>query len=197
MVNFRSERYSDTSSGDPQILTIAIGQNPQELENYFKAGRLINKGVSLSNSIDNFMDNHSANVHVRTLGRLGIAKAIVKAENRSSLHYPKDNIYNDIGFERLQDTWLVSLFKSMQEGISKDQVESFFDDLSFVIFNYDRCVEHFFFRALQAHYGLDKAAAAEIVQKAVIKHPYGTIEDFLGSKQAALMWSNLGRIAFR
>jgi hypothetical protein len=42
-----------------------------------------------------------------------------------------------------------------------------------VIFNYDRCVEHFFRHALQRFYNVTAKDAASIVGKAKIFHPYG------------------------
>ena len=52
---------------------------------------------------------------------------------------------------------------------------------TFVVFNYDRCVEHFLFLGLQNYYGINDGAAAELVGYLRIFHPYGTV--------GALPWS--------
>jgi hypothetical protein len=50
----------------------------------------------------------------------------------------------------------------------------FFDQSAFVIFNYDRCVEHFFIHALSKFYSISIEEASEIVSNASFYHPYGT-----------------------
>lgn len=54
-------------------------------------------------------------------------------------------------------------------------VEGLFDQVMFVVFNYDRCLEHFLIHALQALYGITLEAAKKIVANISIVHPYGTV----------------------
>jgi hypothetical protein len=51
--------------------------------------------------------------------------------------------------------------------------DKIFDRCTFVIFNYDRCVEHFFLEALQRSYDITSNEAVDIIAKARIYHPYG------------------------
>jgi hypothetical protein len=57
----------------------------------------------------------------------------------------------------------------------KSNAGQIFDNVSFVVFNYDRCVEFFLLQALQAMYSIPLNDAASIVQDLSIIHPYGTI----------------------
>ncbi len=47
--------------------------------------------------------------------------------------------------------------------------------MSFVIFNYDRCIEHFLFNTLQNYYGIQSDEAAILMQALKIIHPYGMV----------------------
>lgn len=47
--------------------------------------------------------------------------------------------------------------------------------ISFVIFNYDRCVEHYLYHALQTYYLLSANEAASVLKDLEVYHPYGTV----------------------
>lgn len=49
--------------------------------------------------------------------------------------------------------------------------------MSFIIFNYDRCIEHFLINALSLVYTMPLEDAASIVSDLNIIHPYGTVGD--------------------
>ncbi len=44
-----------------------------------------------------------------------------------------------------------------------------------VVFNYDRCIEHYLFHAFQTYYGIRPQDAASLVAELAIYHPYGTV----------------------
>lgn len=60
-------------------------------------------------------------------------------------------------------------------GIDKDHVQEIFKHVSFIIFNYDRCIEYFLTQALRLKYGLSEASAQEIMDTLKIYHPYGAV----------------------
>ena len=41
------------------------------------------------------------------------------------------------------DTWLVKFMYMLGRGVPKENVREIFDNVSFIVFNYDRCVEFF------------------------------------------------------
>ena len=57
----------------------------------------------------------------------------------------------------------------------KNDINQLFNNVSFIIFNYDRCVEHFIFHFLQNYYGIDPDEAAEIISGVKLFHPYGLV----------------------
>lgn len=165
--------------GDHQIYSI-LQQVVQEdgtrdVNPYLHACWLVRDGIQLSYSIDNFLDKHAHEPKVQLCGRLAIVKRILEAERHSKLYVDRRNTYNTINFQGLATTWIVALFKMMQDKVRRQDVGSFFDDARFITFNYDRCIEHFFFHALQRNYGMDAAEAAEIMKRLQIIHPYGRV----------------------
>jgi hypothetical protein len=51
-----------------------------------------------------------------------------------------------------------------------------------VVFNYDRCIEHYLFHALQNYYGIPREEAAVAMGHLEVHHPYGQVGD--------LPWAN-------
>jgi hypothetical protein len=67
-------------------------------------------------------------------------------------------------------------------GVSKTSVEQIFAHVSFVVFNYDRCIEHYFEQAIASHFMLDLPKAATIVRQHLrIVHPYGHLGELSGT----------------
>ncbi|GJM43505.1 MAG: hypothetical protein DHS20C21_03470 [Gemmatimonadota bacterium] len=74
--------------------------------------------------------------------------------------------------------WLRYLFTEMDSGASLD---SFLDNqVSFVTYNYDRSLEHFFSVALGATYGLPRAECANVVREIPICHVHGQLGHYPG-----------------
>src|SRR6185437_10732142 len=55
------------------------------------------------------------------------------------------------------------------------EIEHFFDGVTFVSFNYDRCVEHFFRHSIAGLYGVNAATSAKVVGSLKVLHPYGSL----------------------
>jgi hypothetical protein len=71
------------------------------------------------------------------------------------------------------NSWLVGLMRLLVRQTPYADRARILDQCSFVIFNYDRCVEHFFLHALQRFYDIGGTEASDIVGNARIYHPYG------------------------
>ncbi|WP_300391685.1 hypothetical protein [Henriciella sp.] len=179
LVDIRFEDGLRICSGDHDIYQACKrqGGNPNE---FLYAGWRIRDGVKLTDSIDNFLDKHHEDQKVRFIGKLGIARAISEAEGKSKLagtrHKPDDTSY----MNQVNGTWVHELFKHLQRAVRKEDVEQIFSNVSFVIFNYDRCVEKYLRTAVQLAYSIDESLAEQIVREANIFHPYGTIGNLPG-----------------
>jgi hypothetical protein len=154
----------------------SLGQDPErQLNKYGDAAQVITTGITLSNSIDDFLNIHSNNPYVIQLGKASIVRVILNAEKDSDLYINQSNIYNKLDFGKVDQTWFVKLMRVLGPGGSPDTVEAVFKNLSFIVFNYDRCLEHFLANAISALYSIEREASVEIVKKITIIHPYGTI----------------------
>jgi hypothetical protein len=177
------------SDGDPDILD-AIQQFANDrptLDSYLAAAKRIREGIIFSSSIDTFLDLHRDDVKITQLGKLAIAKTILEREKNSSLFID----YNSTEFrdvQSLKETWLVRFVRGLSDGVRREEINRLFERVSFVVFNYDRCIEHFLYQSLKKLYGLSDGEAAAAMKNLVILHPYGTISD--------LPWQTRGGIPF-
>ena len=77
--------------GDPKIYD-AICLHTQGIPNgdpasFVHGGRKIHEAIHQVSSIDSFIDNHFGDFEVELCGKLGICRAILKAELNSLLHF--------------------------------------------------------------------------------------------------------------
>lgn len=62
------------------------------------------------------------------------------------------------------------------EGTFAIELEDIFRNISFIFFNYDRCIEFYLWIALQDYFNITSQEAAKLVQtKLKIIHPYGSL----------------------
>lgn len=142
---------------------------------YYSAFRLIHEGVLLANSIDDFLNIHEGSPEVVTVGKAAIVRSILNAERHCKLYVDPSNIYNKLDIAQIRDSWFVKFMQVLGPGRKVREVESVLSDVSFINFNYDRCLEYFLRHALQLLYGIQPQQAAGIVSKANIIHPYGSV----------------------
>jgi hypothetical protein len=162
------------TTGDSELFDSIRQAFHQEAKEYQKAGWLIRDGIILANSIDDFLHVHRHDARVVAMGKAAIAKCILEAERSSKLHYSMRDEQSTINFAACADTWLVKLMRLLGRGVAHADRGTIFDRCAFIVFNYDRCIEHFFIHALSRFYNIDQAESKEIVSKAIIYHPYGT-----------------------
>lgn len=162
--------------GDADILD-AVQQyagDRESINGYLAAARRMREGIPFSKSIDTFMDAHRDDQKIQLLGKLAIAKTILEYEQKSCMHI-SDRSRDFRDENKLHQTWFTNLSRGLNDGVRRDQVEHIFDKVSFIVFNYDRCVEHFLQNALRKHYGLSDAEVQSVIKTLSILHPYGTI----------------------
>lgn len=177
-LDFRFNHYSSPSgrgrsSGDDHLFESFRRTFKDEGQHFQQAGWIIRDGIVLANSIDDFLDVHQHDDRIVRLGKAAIAKCILEAERSSRLHFTLRHANDSIDFAGNANTWLVKLMKLLDRGLRLADRASIFDQCSFVVFNYDRCIEHFFTHALSRFYKIDQTESRQIVEKARIYHPYG------------------------
>lgn len=162
-----------------QLRTLQTVEQSDSRQRYIEAASAISRGLPLAISIDNFIDAHRGNFDVEKCGKIAIFHSILEAEKSSKLYFGDVSNERNINVSEIKDSWLVSLFQMATEGVSKETLKSSLQNLSFISFNYDRCIAHFFEVALRVYYGLGRSEASEIVSGIQIFHPYGSLGPLL------------------
>jgi hypothetical protein len=148
---------------------------PLQDNGYDRAAQLISGGVRLAKSIDDFMDRHSDKEPVQRVGKAAIVKSILDAESQSI--FKTYQIMNSAMLNDLDKTWYVKFFRMLGSDIKAQNVNQIFDNVSFIVFNYDRCLEYFLENALQVSYNIARDHAQSVIDDLNIIHPYGLIAD--------------------
>ena len=142
-----------------------------EIAPYIEAAKEICDGLPYSISIDDLLYKHGNNEKLLLCGKLAIARAILQAES-SSLLYP---FKNQLKTDNLNDAWYLTFFRQLTEKCEISDLPERLGSLVLIIFNYDRCIEHFLFHALKTVYPLSDNDAADLINSMVIYHPYGRV----------------------
>jgi hypothetical protein len=179
--------FGNLKSGDPLIYNAislaAMEAGMRDVNPRIKAARSIAEAMPLSLSIDNFLHIQKGKEHIEQCGKLAIVRSILSAESRSKLRI-KDN--QKLRFDECADTWAVRLVKLIVEQCSLQELEARLSKLTFIVFNYDRCLEHFIMHAFGVTYGISPDEAAAVVSKMNIYHPYGTVGELPWMKKSGI-----------
>lgn len=156
---------------------------PQDINPYLASAWRIRDAAPQAISIDNFLDGHQGDKQIELCGKLGITQAILEAEKSSKLYVDFRN-RSHFEFRALAETWYTSFFQLLTESVPKANIASLFENTSFIVFNYDRCIEHFLAISLQNYYGISDTEAQEITKKLAILHPYGLVGNLPWQREA-------------
>lgn len=140
----------------------------------YKAAWIIRDGLGFSQSIDDFLDQHRTNELVTFYGKTALIRSILKAEAESKLYIDARRA-QEFDADQVRGTWFVKFMYALGRGVPKEQVGKIFDNVAFIVFNYDRCIEHFLLHALKRAYNIGDNEAQPILEKLTIIHPYGIV----------------------
>jgi hypothetical protein len=126
--------------------------------------------VGSATSIDAFLDNHRNDDRVVKIGKLAIADAIAVAEAKCILGSPQV-----AGSASSNDYFLDAVLNLAVAGHTHDTVLESLKNLSFVTFNYDRCIERYadlwLLKRFNGHLKPD-------ARKLNVVHIYGSLADY-------------------
>ncbi|MEM8489616.1 MAG: hypothetical protein AAF756_02235 [Pseudomonadota bacterium] len=138
-------------------------------------------------SIDNLMHSRSDDPLLVQWGKIGITWVILNRE-RGALHNAfgtqRDEDHHGLfvvppparGLAALKDSWLLKFGARITEGCTKEELAERFENLAFVVFNYDRCIEYFLYHFLKTFYHpLADKEIVSILKGATFLHPYGVV----------------------
>lgn len=137
----------------------------------------IYQGLPFTRSIDNFVDMHRENEFIALCAKLAIAYCILRAENKSLLNFTNESLpfLTLTKKDTYLDSWHLSLFKQLNEGCTFEEFKNRLSTVSFIVFNYDRCLEQYLIHAIVTAYNRPLEEAVEIVKNVSIFHPYGQV----------------------
>ena len=126
-------------------------------------------------SIDNYLDAHQGNDKLELCGKLAITRSILGAERDSKLYFENSGNKKSIDQNAIKDTWYNAFFQLLTENCRTTDLQERLPSIQLIVFNYDRCIEHFLYHSLQTYYGITEEQAGQLVRKIEIYHPYGTV----------------------
>lgn len=181
LLDIRFDRRYTQLSGDSDIceaLRIYVNQSEiqkKDITPYLHAAWRIRDAMPQAISIDNFIDTHNDDKKIELCGKLAIVRSILDAERNSLLYIDNSNIYNRLNFRSLEKTWYASFMMLLTENCTKENLSRRLKSIALIVFNYDRCIEHFLYNSLQNYYGLEPDEALKLVNEIEIYHPYGVV----------------------
>jgi hypothetical protein len=164
-------------AGDAQIYEAIkryAYQNNLPENDLFRGARKIRDAMPQAASIDNFVDAHSTNRSIVMCGKLAITQAILEAEQNSKLiRTDQRGQHDDFDHATIAGTWYVPFFRLLVESVRNEDVSTLFDNVSFIVFNYDRCIEHYLYYAIRNYFSITDAST--LMSKLKVYHPYGVV----------------------
>lgn len=147
----------------------------KDFNQYMRAARRIRDAMPQAISIDSYIDTHNDDKKIELCGKLAIVRSILDAERDSLLYVDGSNIYNRINFNGLENTWYANFMKLLTQNCKIKCLSERLKSIAIIVFNYDRCIEHFLYNSIQNYYGLGAEEAGTLVNEMEIYHPYGII----------------------
>ena len=181
LLNIEFDDMYSQSSGD-RLITEALRfysmnyvKRGADINPYIHACRQIRNAMPQAISIDNFIDTHKGDDNIELCGKLAIVRSILEAEKNSLLYMNPSNSYNKMDFNSLSKSWYSSFMMLLTENCKQEELAERLRTISLVVFNYDRCIEHFLFHSFQNYYGVTPEVAGNYVKIINIFHPYGVV----------------------
>ena len=135
--------------------------------------RIVN-GLQSVDLIDQFVDDCRNEPFVPVVAKLAIAHCILEAERESQFGSLNQN-ESQVRLRNFRDSWLGQICRRANPKTSRQRFPLTLANTTFIVFNYDRCVEQYIL-----HYAsntLDKPVdkVGEMVREIPILHPFGTL----------------------
>lgn len=181
-----SYRDQNRPSGSRPIINainqFVQGKKGEDINDYFLAGRKISDAMPISPSIDDYINSQSHNEKIKLIGKLGIAQALIAKEKKCPLRIAVGNrhYYKD---EPVTTSWYAALSKTMCANVAGLNADAACQNVSFIVFNYDRCIEQYLTVAFQQYLGVNFEKAHAMVNSICILHPYGKLGNLPGVTQ--------------
>lgn len=188
ILDLRFSDWGTIENGDINLIDAFrnLSRQPEskshELDRYVHAAREISKNMPLAPSIDNFLDTRKDDEVIIEVGKIAITKAILEAEASCLLVPKRQDGHIELAHDSLNHAWISQFFQIL---VAQRDFSGFLDavrGITFVSFNYDRCIHQYFAYAAKSYFGLNEYQVVEVIEALEILYPYGNVGDFSWSQ---------------
>jgi hypothetical protein len=158
-----------------RALQQAAAQNLHSLNELLDAADHIVRNLPLADSIDSFLHSHQGQTPIELVAKIAIAEVISRHETASPLWLEHHGCAGRFNFLPVKDTWFARLWGRIHHNLLGQNLNSIFDNLEIITFNYDRCIEQFLSIALASFYRVDFNEARAATETLAVTHVYGTL----------------------
>jgi hypothetical protein len=188
--NFRFEHIVNRPvQGDADLFDSIIYRNfshdKAKLDLYTDAGHKLSAALGSTISVDDALYQLSEYPEAVQLGKICVMRSILKAERNSNLRI--DPRTGQLEPDAGKDGWIEQVFSMAIQGFRHSEIKHAFERITFINFNYDRCIEQYLFSALQ-RVGLSVEDASQTVQNLNVIRPYGTLGSILPGSPSFLQF---------
>lgn len=181
-IDIKFQPYGGQISGDYQIMH-ALWQHVKQPDGnkgnpnpWIHAAWQIRDALPHAISIDNYLDAFKTNEKIALCGKLGIVKSILEAERNSRLFInPLERSELTEELRKTSNTWFAGFLQILTEDRALEEIDKIFENIAFINFNYDRCLEQYLLSALQVYYKISEARAVEVISRLKVLRPYGSV----------------------
>lgn len=161
---------------------------------YAAACARLTAALPMAMSIDNLLHTHQADGIMVRIGKIAIACAILDRERGSYLAAGTDQYRGSVQSAVLDSadmmkSWYMPLMRLLVSGRTVDDLADIFSNVAFIVFNYDRCLEHFLINAVMSYFHVSDEVAIQVVNRLTIVHPYGQVGHLRWQKNASTISS--------
>lgn len=186
LLSYRSESGGLAVAGE-KWRTFAAARNLGISDNrLLQIGRIVQEGIDLSISIDNYLELKSAEEDLVTCCKLAIADIILKNETKMTRLKADISRHGKPG--DFANTWH-QLFAQIcfQSCPTKADIPEALKRVCVVSFNYDRCIEQFIRVAVMRLYSVTYEEASELTKGFRVLHPYGALGTLPGQSSGKVL----------
>lgn len=160
-----------------QSVRLALGNDSNRYESILRRAPEFLVRMLSAASIDNFLDQHKDESDLVTTLKCAIVYAIAKHEMSSKIGLGRKNL--DEIVRSNFDYFLFDLLNLVVRGHQIDNIAQSLENLSFITFNYDRCIERYIEQWLVYRFGPN---AAQLARSVNVLHVYGSIDSYFESE---------------
>jgi hypothetical protein len=173
--------------GDPNLfedlLWRAFSADQSALNQHTAAAQELSSALSSTISVDDALVQVSDNPLAVKIGKACIMRAILTAERESALKIDTSTGRPDPTAGR--DGWIEQIFSMAITGFRLSEIKHAFERITFINFNYDRCIEHYIYWAL-VRLRISEEDAKQTIQSLNVIRPYGSLGSIFAGRNFCL-----------